>query len=189
MEPIQKNIPFEIETERLFLCCPKPGDGKAMHQAISDSRDEFQKWFPWMHEPRSLAASEANIRKAQIAFLRREKLPFILWLKEPKALIGRAGFINIDWKIPSFEIGYWLRDSYTGHGYMTEAVSGLTHLAFNTLDARRVEIKCDAQNEKSAAVAVRLGFTLEARHKSDRFDALGETLVDTLVFAKYLRDD
>lgn len=189
MDPLLKEIPTAIETERLLLRCPQPGDGKAMHEAVDESLDEFQKWFPWAHEARTQESSEANVRKAQTNFLRREGLPFMIWLKENETLIGRVGFVNIDWKIPSFEIGYWLRGSYTGHGYMTEAVMALTNLAFETLDARRVEILCDARNEKSIAVAVRLGYTLEARHRADRFDSRGEKLVDTLVFAKYLRDD
>lgn len=189
MDPLLKDIPTAIETKRLLLRCPQPGDGAAMHDAIDESLDVFQKWFPWAHEARTLESSEANVRKAQTKFLRREGLPFMIWLNDAETLIGRAGFVNIDWKIPSFEIGYWLRDSYTGHGYMTEAVSALSDLAFNRLDARRVEILCDAHNEKSAAIAIRMGFTFEARHRSERLDARGEKLVDTLVFAKYQRDD
>ena len=188
MDPILKDIPTSIETERLLLRCPQPGEGKLMHEAISESLDEFQKWFPWAHEDRSLESSEVNVRNAQIKFLRRQGLPFMIWLKETETLIGRAGFVNIDWQIPAFEIGYWLRNSCIGQGYMTEAVSALADFAFTTLDARRVEIQCDARNEKSAAIARRLGYTLEACHKAERFDAHGKSLVDTLVFAKFQRD-
>jgi len=189
MDPILKDISTTIETERLLLRCPQPGEGKHMYEAVNESLDEFQQWFPWAHEEHTLENSEVNVRKAQLNFLRREGLPFMIWLKESKMLVGRVGFVDIDWQIPAFEIGYWLRNSQTGRGYMTEAVAALTGFAFASLDASRVEIQCDARNEKSAAIARRLGYTFEACHRAERFDAHGKTLVDTLVFAKVQRDE
>jgi RimJ/RimL family protein N-acetyltransferase len=44
---------------------------------------------------------------------------------------------------------------------MTEAVRAITSIAFDALGARRVEIRCDPSNLKSARVAERAGFTLE----------------------------
>ena len=47
----------------------------------------------------------------------------------------------------------------------------------------RVTILCDAMNDRSAAVARRAGFQLEARLRSDRRNHHGE-LMDTLVFSR-----
>jgi RimJ/RimL family protein N-acetyltransferase len=48
---------------------------------------------------------------------------------------------------------------------------------------RRVEIRCDARNAPSAAVAERAGYTLEARLRQHRRAPDG-TLADTLVYAR-----
>jgi RimJ/RimL family protein N-acetyltransferase len=61
----------------------------------------------------------------------------------------------------TMEIGFWLCRSVEGRGIVTEATRTLTNLALTRLGAARVEIRCDARNERSAAVARRLGYDLE----------------------------
>ena len=69
--------------------------------------------------------------------------------------------------MPKFEIGYWRRCGYERQGLVTEAVLGIAGLAFNTLGAQRVEIRCDTRNERSRSVALRAGFRLEGIHRHD----------------------
>jgi RimJ/RimL family protein N-acetyltransferase len=52
------------------------------------------------------------------------------------------------------------------------------------LKARRIEIRCDARNTRSAAVAERAGYTLEARLHHDTRAPDG-SLRDTLVYVKF----
>ena len=65
---------------------------------------------------------------------------------------------------------------------MTEAVSGMTRFALDVLQAERIEIRCEARNTVSAAVAQRAGYPLEAtlRHSSRGKDG---ALVDMQLFA------
>jgi RimJ/RimL family protein N-acetyltransferase len=100
---------------------------------------------------------------------------------ETGAYLGHCGLHYPDWDVRSFEIGYWLRESASGHGYMTEAIGGLTRYAFEKLRARRIEIRCDPNNLRSAAVAERNGYTLEGRLRNARLTPEG-TLRDTLVY-------
>jgi len=65
---------------------------------------------------------------------------------------------------------------------MTEAVGLLCRLAFSTLEAQRVVIRCDKENTRSAAVASRLGFFREATLRNDTRDQSGQ-LRDTLLFS------
>ncbi len=94
---------------------------------------------------------------------------------------------RIDWDVPRFEIGYWVRTSLQGQGYITEAVNGISKFAFEQLKAERMEIRCDARNERSAAVARRAGYTLEAKLRRESRAPDG-SLRDTLIFA-LLRDE
>jgi ribosomal-protein-serine acetyltransferase len=180
-------VPDHFETERLLIRAPQPGDGKAINNAVRVSIDELRPWMPWANIVPSLAESETYAREAALRFRNHEDLPLLLFRKSDEQYIGGSGMHNIAWDVPRFEIGYWLRTSMTGQGYMTEAVNGLTALAFNQLEAVRVEIRCDARNHRSAAVAFRCGFTLEATLRKDSRAPDGN-LRDSLVFAK-LRED
>jgi RimJ/RimL family protein N-acetyltransferase len=83
-------------------------------------------------------------------------------------------------------VGYWIRPDAAGQGHVTEAVRLLSVLAFGPLDARRVEIRCDALNLKSRAVAERCGFTLEGILRQDALGVDGQPR-DTAVYALLAR--
>lgn len=184
-DPILLDFADSFETERLLIRSPRPGDGAALRAALADSLPELQPWLPWSVGPlQSLEASEARCRHAYRQFMAREDLPLHLYLKGTDVQIGGSGLHRIDWSVPRFEIGYWLRTPYIGHGYMTEAVAGISEFAFTTLGARRVEIMCDALNVRSAAIPPRVGFTLEGRLRNHKLDAQTGRLRDTLVFSR-----
>lgn len=65
---------------------------------------------------------------------------------------------------------------------MTEAVLAVTGLAFERLQARRVEVRMDDTNERSSRVAERCGFALEGILRSDTLATSGEPR-DTRVYA------
>jgi RimJ/RimL family protein N-acetyltransferase len=60
------------------------------------------------------------------------------------------------------EIGYVFNPDFSGHGYATEAVHTLLHLAFDDLGLHRVVARIDARNRRSAQLAARLGMRQEA---------------------------
>jgi RimJ/RimL family protein N-acetyltransferase len=190
MNPILRNFPDHLTTERLLIRAPRPGDGAVLNAAVRESWEALQPWMPWASgPPPALVDSEQTVREAYARFIRREDLWLLLFHEESNALVGSSGLHRINWDVPRFEIGYWVRTSYGGQGYITEAVRAITAFAFGVLDARRVEIRCDARNERSAAVARRAGYPLEAvLHNDDRHHATGE-LRDTLVFAQTRPDD
>src|SRR5687767_328065 len=157
--PILLDFPDSFESERLLIRAPRPGDGRAIHEAIVESLDELRPWMPWAHAQQSVEASEAYAREAQAAFVARRNLPLNLYLRDGGTYVGGSGIHDIDWAVPRFEIGYWVRSSMTGRGFATEATLRIAEFAFDDLNAQRVEIWCDARNERSAAVARRAGFT------------------------------
>ncbi|RMG99954.1 MAG: N-acetyltransferase [Chloroflexi bacterium] len=183
MQPILREVPFSFETERLLIRGPLPGDGAVVRTAVLESLNELRAWMPWAVNIPDETGYEAIIREKYLDYLARRDLMMLLWLKGTDTLIGGSGLHKIDWRVPKFEIGYWVRTAYTGNGYITEAVKGITKLAFDVLGAKRVEIRCDSLNERSAAVARRAGYPLEAtlRHH-DRHHLTGN-LRDTLIFA------
>src|SRR4051812_8733294 len=156
------HVPEQFETERLLIRMPQAGDGKVINDAIRESLDELRPWMPWARVVPSVAESETFAREAALRFRNREDLALHLFRKSDGFYLGGSGLHNIAWDVPRFEIGYWIRSSAVGQGYVTEAVNGIADMAFGKLDAVRLEIRCDARNQRSAAVALRAGFALEA---------------------------
>ncbi len=182
MKPILKNFPESFETERLLIRSPMPGDGVELHAAIRDSHKELKPWMAWVHHHRTPDASEESARRGRVEFLERKDLRMHIFPKGADTLVGSSGLHRIDWDIPRFEIGYWLRTSFTGRGYMTEAVRGIVAFAFDELGAERIEIKCDPTNTKSVKVAERCGFHLEGELRNNEKSPSGE-LRNTLVYS------
>lgn len=183
MNPILMEFPNELETERLYIRLPMPGDGKAVYEAITASIEEFKIWLPFARREQSEETIEANIRESHAKFLLREDLRLLIFLKETGQFIGSSGLHRINWNIPKFEIGYWLDTRFSGKGYMTEAVQGISDFAFQVLGARRVEIRCDTQNARSNAIPKRLGFALEGTFHNDDLNFDGD-LSHTHIYAK-----
>ncbi|MCA9932862.1 MAG: GNAT family N-acetyltransferase [Ardenticatenaceae bacterium] len=184
MKAILREFPDQIETPRLLIRSPMPGDGAMVRQAVIESQEELKQWLPWAVNIPSEEEYEVRVREGQLKFLSREDMWLMVLLKETGQIIGGSGLHRINWDVPKFEIGYWLHTAHTGKGYMTEAVTAISNFAFDVLHAERVEIRCDARNERSAAVARRLNFTHEATlHRHGRHH-LTNDLIDTYIFAK-----
>ncbi|HEX5138046.1 MAG TPA: GNAT family protein [Planctomycetota bacterium] len=177
---------LRLETERLTIRFPMPEDAKEAHAAIHESWPELHRWMDWAKDLPTLEECERVARERQVARAGDviREIPFGLFLKGTATLVGRSDIHNIDWSVPRCEIGYWVRSRFARQGYVTEAVAAITTYAFDVLGARRVEIRCDVRNARSAGVPRRLGFVHEATLKDDRRHPRTGELSDTLVFAK-----
>lgn len=186
MEPILRDFPHQFETNRLTIRCPLPGDGQEVNAALAESWAELHTWMAWAKSetPHNVEETETFVRQSHIRFWGRTDLQLLLFLRGSSTLVGSSGLHRIDWDVPKFEIGYWVRTPFAGQGYITEAVNGIADFAFEQLAANRLEIRCDADNQRSAAVARRAGFEWEATLRWNARDHFGK-LRDTLIFAKF----
>lgn len=189
MNPILLDIPERFETERLILRTPQPGDGAMVNTAIRESIETLREWMWWADHVPEIEETETNARKHRASFVLRDALTFYILDKQTEEFLGTCGLVRIDWLVRRFEIGYWILQSASGHGYMTEAINGLTNLAFAELQANRVEIRCDTRNTSSRGVAERCGYHLEAVLINNFVDPAGH-LRDDCVYTKVrLKDD
>jgi RimJ/RimL family protein N-acetyltransferase len=77
-------------------------------------------------------------------------------------LSGMANYFEIRPAMGSLEIGYiWFAPFLQRTRQSTEALFLMLRHAFDDLQYRRVQWRCNALNEKSRATATRLGFTFE----------------------------
>ncbi len=176
-----------LDSERLILRVPQPGDGRMIHASIMESFSELTLWMEWARTAPSLSDSESHIYEMARLMSAREEIGYLIVRRDDGVHVGSIGVHHIAWDVPRFEIGYWGRISMHGHGYITEAVNTLSHYLFAGLSAERVEIRCDARNVRSAAVAERCGFTLEGRMRNERRTHAG-ALSDSLIYARLRQD-
>lgn len=182
--PTVPTIPTEFRTERLLLRAPHPEDAQAQVDAVNASLPELRQWMVWAQEPQTLEAARENLTQGRAAYADASNLRLMVWNAEGTELIGSSGFHALDWRVPKAEIGYWIATAHTGHGYAQEVAQALTDIGLNTLGFRRIEIRCDADNERSARIPRRLGYTLDATLKNDGVAAADPTrLRDTMIFS------
>jgi RimJ/RimL family protein N-acetyltransferase len=187
MDALLLDFPELFESDRLTIRSPRVGDGIEINAAVRETFDDLKPWMPWAQQMPTLEESESFVRRAQCDFLAREELTLFLFLKGTNTMVGSSGLHRINWNIPKFEIGYWCRKRFQGQGYITESTEAIAQFAFDTLGAKRVEIRCDSKNVRSRRIPDRLGFRLEGTLRNDSLSPSGE-LRDTLVFAKIKRN-
>lgn len=185
------DIPTRTTTERLDIRAPRPErleqDAGELHAAIVESIAELQRWMKWATPTPTLKQTGDNLRRAAELWTLRKELRLLLFLKGTGTLVGSSGLHDLDWNVPRFEIGYWARTRFAGQGYIVEAVRAIADLTFDTLAARRVEIRTSSGNARSIRVAEQAGFELEAILKNDEREIDG-TLRDTHVYARVQRE-
>lgn len=88
------------------------------------------------------------------------KLYFILYLGE---CVGVISLNSVDKPNRTADIGYWIESTEEGKGVVSRSLKKLVELYANEGDIRRFVIKCAVDNEKSNALALRNGFSLQSR--------------------------
>ena len=179
---LQLEIPEAIETSRLQLRATRAGHEQAVHAAVIESLPELLPWMPWTHPLPEAGDTAAHCSDALEKWLAREILDFCFFERSDGEFVGKGGLHTIDWNVPKFEIGYWIRSSRAARGYATEATIALATFARARLGAHRIEITSDARNLASRRVAAKAGFTLEGIHRNRRRDVSGH-LADACMYA------
>ena len=160
-EPVFAHV---IETPRMWLRCPLPGDGDALYQCVQQTLAQLQTWpdsLPWAQQPQSPDISEDYCQTCYAAWVMGLRWPLLMWDKDTAQLAGSIGFHQINHDTQTWELGYWCSQSMQGQGRMTEAVSGLT--AYVTAHWPQVRMLCriDTRNTASLRVVQKTGFSWE----------------------------
>lgn len=172
----------ELRGERVLVRPYRESDARDLQEAVAESRDHVRPWLPFADVHQSVEETHDWIIHCMSRWMLREDMTVGLWDIATNRFVGGSGLHPRNWDIPFFEIGYWVRRTAEGKGYVSEAVKLLTDYAFGALYARRVMIRCDERNIRSAAVAERLGFVREGRLRNSEITQDGQ-LRTMLVFS------
>lgn len=175
--------PHRIVTSRLVLDAVRPEDASEQADAITRSLPELARWMSWAQQPQTVGDASLELTRVAAAAEAGTEWNWVIRRREDRVFVGRIGVFAVDASVPKAEIGYWLVTAHSGHGYMSEAVTALADV-FAEAGIRRLEIRCDSENRRSARVAELSGFTLDAVLVNDRVSADGSTLGETLLWSK-----
>jgi RimJ/RimL family protein N-acetyltransferase len=144
-----------LATPRLRLRPPHPLDAQAMFDGWT--RDEaVTRYLSW--KPHSaLEETKAFIDRCMDASRGARRV----WVSTRYDEDTPMGLIELRVDGYRAETGYVLRRAVWGHGYMTEAVQTLVHMAFDELPVCRVWAVCDVDNAASARVLAKTGLLRE----------------------------
>jgi ribosomal-protein-serine acetyltransferase len=141
--------------------------------------DRNRERFYWLKKDYSLEDARS--------FLRRDLLENFVGNNGFQAGIFVAGklagvirFNDIDWKTRTTSLGYRLDASFEGRGLILKCCRAFLDYAFGVLKLNRVEIRCHKENERSCAVAERLGFKREGVLR--QAERVRERLADLVVY-------
>jgi ribosomal-protein-serine acetyltransferase len=149
-------------------------------RTVESERDRLIPWIPSIEKTLTEADARRNLETALADWEAGALFDYTLKNHQGQFL-GRIGMYRIDKSVPRGEIGYWLRASAEGKGYVVEGARALEQAAWKA-GFHRLEVRCDPRNLRSHATAKRLGFTLEGTLRENL--RLNNELVDTMVWAK-----
>lgn len=176
-----------IKTDRLMIRPARVTDAKLMHDAMKDSFKVLKRWMPWAQSLASLRDTIIYLEEGEQLWqsIPRESVeqPLQIVDLEDQQYIGASGIKPANLLVPSFEVGYWVNQKFTGKGLISEAMNALTRYLFEVQTAKRVEINCEEQNKKSAKVVERINFELEGRLKNHRLSADSSEITHSLIYA------
>lgn len=134
-------------------------DVDGMRQAIDEDVHHLRPWLGWtLEEPLTLARTKLRLREYGDQFRKRLAFRYAITPKNRPAVI--LGGVHLKRRSGSavYEVGYWVRGSAVRQGIASAAVARLVVHAFDHRHAKRLLIRCDTANERSAAFAQAIGF-------------------------------
>jgi RimJ/RimL family protein N-acetyltransferase len=114
-------LPRELRGPRVLLRPYRPEDAPALWEAVEESREHLARWLPWAGSLRSSADVRLTIIRMQARWILREDLTMGIFDRAGGRLLGGTGLHRMDWQARCFEVGYWVRKTSEGRGYVTEA--------------------------------------------------------------------
>lgn len=157
---------FKID-EEVALRRFREDDAAAVFETVHRNSEHLTEFMHWMSPDYSIESAKEFIERAVAPVTKSGSLGFGIFRKE--RLIGSIGFVYFDEKAGKTEIGYWIDQEEQGKGIVSKACRTLINWVFDEFDFNRIEIRCSAQNKRSAAIPERFGFKLEGHLRESEF--------------------
>ena len=155
-----KPQPRELEG-RFFTLAPLDLD-RDIDELFARSHETPEAQEVWRYLPRGPFAKAVDMREYVHSWISKSEIPFTVFRKGTRRAVGSLSLMNIRPEHGVAEIGFvWIAPSTQGTKANTEANYLLLRHCFEDLRYRRMEWKCNSDNERSHRSALRLGFRYE----------------------------
>lgn len=147
----------------MTLRLPQHGDFRAWAALRAESIQFLSPWEPiWASDHLTRKSFTNRVYWAQRSVNSGSAVPVFLTRRDDRALLGAITLDNIR-RGPSQAgtLGYWIGERHARQGYMREAIQGVVHYGFTTLDLSRIEAACLPENHASRGVLEKAGFKYE----------------------------
>ena len=182
--------PYLLRTPRLVVRCFTPEDAVRRKEAVDSSGAHLAGFFfsaTGGAGPMSLEEHAAQIRRLRGGFDLDQDRRYAAFEPDTGRMLGETGLLRRA-GIEALEIAYWMRRDAVGQGLATEMASAMVRTAFEFDRVKRLDLFCKPDNERSAAMARRLGFTFEGRLRDRQLaphHQRGDLLSFTLLPSEY----
>ncbi|MFX1508122.1 MAG: GNAT family N-acetyltransferase [Promethearchaeota archaeon] len=160
------DLPSELKTERLILRPYQVGDGLPFFDMLNRNREYLGELLGPITESNELDDIEIYIRKLSADWIIRNRFVLSFWEKDSSTYLGHIWIEPLDWRIPNFELGWFITEEYQGKGLTTEAANAAVAFIFKNLKAEKVTVRVREYGphyEKSKRVAEKCGFIEEGK--------------------------
>ena len=159
-----REFPERIETDRLFLHSYAKADAADMLQLVHRNRDHLIREFNEQSRLQTLSEAESFIATKIELWNAAKAFCYGIWNSKDQQ-IGQIQLKNLDWEIPSGELGYFIGESWQRRGFAAEALNALVRLAFNEVGLERIFVRILLSNQPSLLLVQKLGFQEEGIHR------------------------
>lgn len=149
---------FNIETDRLLLRRISLLDAPKLFEYWSD--EEVTKHMN-ISQFSNESEAEAMISLLLALAASDQAFRWTIVNKRDGEILGTCGFNNWDETNQRGEIGYELGRQFWGQGIMTEALNGLIHHGFDTMELNRIQALVEPENSLSRKILFNMGFCEE----------------------------
>lgn len=152
-----------IETDRMTLRPPGHSDFRGWVALRQSSAQFLVPWEPaWSVDHLSRKAFTNRVYWAQRSISGGTALPLFLIERDGGNLLGAITLDNIQrGPAQAGTLGYWIGETHARQGFMREAIEGVVHYAFQTMDLSRIQAACLAENTASRGLLEKCGFKYE----------------------------
>ena len=151
---------MEIQVRKGLVLRPRTVDeANNIFAVIDANRAHLRQWLPWVDSTNSTDDVKAVITRWE----EQEKngSDFVFGIMENGQYVGNIGLHDIERRLDTGMIGYWLAADAQGRGIMTDCVRAVLDFGFLGLNLNRIYINAVVENRKSRAIPERLDFVHE----------------------------
>jgi ribosomal-protein-serine acetyltransferase len=137
----------------------------AYRELLAANHERLARWG-WAAEPPTPDGTRSFLEESGRAWIEGAELPVAIAIaaNEGWQLVGTAGLRNNRYT-QAGDAWYWIDAAFEGRGLVSRAMTILLDQAFGPLGLARVTVHTEAANQRSRALAARLGFTEEGLHR------------------------